>query len=62
MHSFNGTMPYQQLPPQLIWSQRRTPPMLRFCSGEADVDVIVVDIVRRKARVVAKRGSIVDDG
>jgi len=25
-----GMMPYQQFPPQFGWSQRRTPPMLRF--------------------------------
>jgi hypothetical protein len=44
MQSFSGTMPYQQLPPQLGWSQRRTPPRLRLVRG-----VAVVVVVRRRA-------------
>jgi hypothetical protein len=44
MQSFSGTMPYQQLPSQLGWSQRRTPPRLRFVRG-----VAVVVVARRRA-------------
>jgi hypothetical protein len=44
MQSFSGTMPYQQLPPQLGWSQRRTPPRLRLVRG-----VAVVVVARRRA-------------
>jgi hypothetical protein len=49
-------MPYQQLPPQLGWSQRRTPPRLRFVRGVAVV--IVVAVARR--RVV--RRAFKDEG
>lgn len=58
IHSFNGTMPYQQLPAQLGWSQRRMPPTFRFFKGKADVGVVVVR--RRRASVVARRVCIVD--
>ena len=47
---FSGTTPYQQLPPQLGWSQRRTPPRSRFVRGVAVVVVVVVArrrVVRR---------------
>jgi hypothetical protein len=52
MQSFSGTMPYQQLPPQLGWSQRRTPPRLRLVRG-----VAVVVVARRRAvrRAVVRR-------
>ena len=42
MQSFSGTRPYQQFPPQLAWSHKRTPPMLRLVTGLAVVVVIVV--------------------
>ena len=49
IQSFSGTMPYQQLPPQFAWSQRRTPPRLRLVRGEAEV-VVVVAARRRVVR------------
>ena len=49
IQSFSGTIPYQQLPPQLAWSQRRTPPRLRLVRGEAEV-VVVVAARRRVVR------------
>ena len=56
MHSLSDTMPYQQLPAQLVWSQRRMPPMLRFAMrGLARVGVVV----RRRVRVVARRANMV---
>jgi hypothetical protein len=48
MQVFSGTMPYQQLPPQLGWSQRRTPPRFRLVRGVAVVVVIVVVAARRR--------------
>jgi hypothetical protein len=50
MQVFSGTMPYQQLPPQLGWSQRRTPPRFRLVRGVAVVVIVVV-----AARRVVKR-------
>ena len=55
MHSFSGTTPYRQLPAQLVWSQRRIPPILRFARGLASAGVVV----KRKASVVARRVYIV---
>lgn len=55
IHSFSGTMPYQQLPAQLVWSQRRMPPIFRLLRGLADVVVI------KRVRAVASKGSIVDN-
>ena len=55
IHSLSGTMPYQQLPAQLVWSQRRMPPILRFVRGLATIGVVV----RRKVRAVAMRVYIV---
>ena len=54
MQSFSGTTPYQQLPPQLAWSQRRTPPMLRLVRGVAVVVVVVVMARRRVVRSALK--------
>jgi hypothetical protein len=48
MQVFSGTMPYQQLPPQLGWSQRRTPPRFRLVRGVAVVVFIVVVAARRR--------------
>ena len=59
MQSLRGTMPYQQLPPQLIWSQRRTPPMLRFTRGLADVVVRSRAAVARRACIVGRGYAIV---
>lgn len=50
MQSLSGTMPYQQLPPQLAWSHKRTPPRLRLVRGVA---VVIVVVVARK-RVARK--------
>jgi hypothetical protein len=50
MQVFSGTMPYQQLPPQLGWSQRRTPPRLRLVRGAAVVVIVVVVARRRVVR------------
>jgi hypothetical protein len=50
MQSFSGMMPYQQLPPQLAWSQRRTPPRFRLVRGVA---VVIVNVVARR-RVVRR--------
>lgn len=54
IHSLRGTTPYQQLPPQLGWSQSRMPPILRFWRGLAEVAA-----VRRRVRVVVRRVYIV---
>jgi hypothetical protein len=54
IQSFSGTMPYQQLPPQFAWSQRRTPPRLRLVRGEAEVVVVVVAARRRVVRRTSK--------
>jgi hypothetical protein len=53
IQSLSGTMPYQQLPAQLIWSQRQMPPMLRLTSGLARVVVVV------RKRVASNKGSMV---
>ena len=47
IQSFSGTIPYQQLPPQLGWSQRRTPPRLRLVRGVAVVVVARRGVMRR---------------
>jgi hypothetical protein len=47
MQVLSGTMPYQQLPPQLGWSQRRTPPRLRLVRGVAVVVVARRGVMRR---------------
>lgn len=60
IHSLSGTTPYQQLPVQLVWSQRRMPPMLRFVMrGLARVGVVEV---RRRVRVVAKANIVNNSG
>jgi hypothetical protein len=55
IQSLSGTTPYQQLPAQLVWSQRRMPPMFRFVRGLARA--VVAFVVRR--RVARKSGSMV---
>jgi hypothetical protein len=57
MQSFSGTTPYQQLPAQLGWSQRRTPPRLRLVRG-----VAVVVVARRAVRRVLKGEVLVVEG
>jgi hypothetical protein len=54
IQSLSGTMPYQQLPAQLVWSQRRMPPMFRLVRGLAKVVVVV------RKRVARRKGNILD--
>jgi hypothetical protein len=54
IQSLSGTMPYQQFPAQLVWSQRRIPPMLRLARGLARVVVVV------RRRVARRKGNIVE--
>jgi hypothetical protein len=56
----SGTMPYQQFPAQLVWSQRRMPPMLRLTRGLARVVVVVRRrVARRKDSMVGLLGGFV---
>jgi hypothetical protein len=58
IQSFNGTLPYQQLPFQFVRSQMRTPPTLRFTRGFAALRGVPA---RKKAAVAATRKAYIID-